>query len=411
MAETLLLFMLQLAVILVATRIGSLLAMKLGFTLILGELIMGIVLGPTVFGAILPDAQRYIFPGPGSPNYDIMQNLSWLGLVLLTFLGGLDIELGVLQANFWRAISIASFTLILSLAACYVLMTSLPDSMFPTMDAQAFHYTGAIALTIMGVPLLIKLLMDLKLMGTRFGATIAIAGIMLTSVCWILLGIVTRGIAEGYSLQGTMVTLGLILAFLLATFVLGHFVFKPAVLWSIRHDALGSNAIALVLALMLAGAIATTYLNIHPILGAFTVGIMVGSWRLPGHIREKIQSFTFAFFIPIFIVSLGLRTNLLMLDSWEIWSLTLLVIVVAGLARFGGALLGAMVGGMRWREGVASGIAINTQGAMGLAVATVGYELRIVSELFFSILVLVAMIMTLLPMIALHFVREKGTEA
>jgi Kef-type K+ transport system membrane component KefB len=410
MAETLLLFMLQLAIILVATRIGSLLAMKLGFTLILGELLMGIVLGPTVFGAILPEAQRYIFPGPGSINYDIMQNLSWLGLILLAFLGGLDIELGVLRANLWRAISIASFTLILSLAACYALLANLPDSMFPSVDAQAFHYIGAIALTIMGVPLLIKLLMDLKLMGTRFGATIAIAGIMLTSVCWILLGIVTRGIVEGYSLQGTMVTLGLILAFLLATLIVGRFVFKPVVLWSIRHDGQGINAIALVLALMLAGALATSYLNIHPVLGAFTVGIMVGSWRLPGHIREKIQSFSFAFFIPIFIVSMGLRTNLLKLDSWEVWSLTLVVVIVAGLARFGGALLGALVGGMRWREGLASGIAINTQGAMGLAVATVGYELRIVSDTFFSILVLVATILTLLPVFALHFVQEKDTK-
>lgn len=407
MIDTLLIFLLQIAVILVATRAGSLAAIKLGIAPILGELVAGIALGPTLFGLLLPEAQSFIFPGVNSPNYEILQSMSWMGLIFLMFIGGLEVDMSTVRTNFGRASLIAVCALVFSLGIGMTLASMLPHDVFPTPNHQAFDFFFAIALAITAIPVLIKILIDLNLLKTRFGAIIVVAGVIVDTVGWILLAIVIRGATQGFYITETLITCALIAAFLIATFTLGRFVFKRLVGLQGKEDDLSINFLAAVMALMLLGAAITHYLGIHPVLGAFAVGLMVGMWHLSSRIKEKIQDFAFSFFVPIFIASLGLRANLLLIDSWQLWGLTLFIIVIISLAKLFGGALGARLGGLGWAEAGATGIAANAQGAMGLVAATVGYDLGLIPSNLYAILVVVAVIRTLLSAFGLQSLKSR----
>jgi len=407
MVDTLLIFLLQIAVILVATRAGSLAAIKLRIAPILGELVAGIALGPTLFGLLLPEVQAFIFPPAGSPNNDILQSMSWMGLIFLMFIGGLEVDMSSVRQNFGRAALIALCALVISLAVGIGLASMLPAEVTSGSTHPALDFFFAIALAITAIPVLIKILIDLKLLDTRFGNIILIAGMILDTVGWILLAIVIRGTSEGFSLTETLITCALIGGFLIVNFTLGRFLFKRLVGLQGREDDLSVNFLAAVMALMLLGAAATHWLGIHPVLGAFAVGLMVGMWRLSSRIKEKIQDFAFSFFVPVFIANLGLRANLLLIDSWQLWGLTLFIIIVISIAKLLGGALGARLGGLGWAEAGATGIAANTQGAMGLVAATVGYDLGLIPSNLYAILVVVAVIRTLLSAVGLVLIKHR----
>jgi Kef-type K+ transport system membrane component KefB len=243
------------------------------------------------------------------------------------------------------------------------------------------------------------------LFNSRFGTTAVVAGVIVDTVGWIILGVVTRGTTAGFSLGATLTTLGLIAAFLAVTFTLGRFVLRRLVRLQETEDALSVNFLASVLALMLVGAAVTEYLHIHPVLGAFAVGLMVGMWRLSHRIKEKLADFAFSFFVPIFLATLGLRANLLLINTWQLWGITLLIVLVVSAAKYLGGGLGAKIGGMTWLESIAVGAAANTKGAMGLVAAKAAYDLGVIPANLYAILVVVSLARTLIPIFELQRVK------
>lgn len=407
MVPILLVFLLQLALILIVTRAGSYLAIKLRLAPVLGELAAGLVLGPTVFGLLLPSWQRFLFPPAGTANCEILQSFSWLGLILLMFVGGLGIDLGDVRRNLGRALAIAAGALVLAFGAGFLLAGFLPAATFPSPDRLAFRLFFANALAITSIPVLIKILMDLKMLDTRLGTAAVVAGVIVDTVGWIILGVITRGTTVGFSWLETLKTLGLILAFLAATFTLGRFLLRRLVKLQKAEDALSVNFLASILALMLIGAAVTEYLHIHPVLGAFAVGLMVGMWHLSHRIKDKLEDFAFSFFVPIFLATMGLRANLLLLDSILLWGLTLAVIVVAGGAPFVGGFAGAKLTGMSWRESRAAGMAAITKGAMGLVAAGVGYDLGVFPANLYALLVVASLVLTVVPVFGLQAIKKQ----
>ena len=156
MTDTLLVFLLQLALILIVTRAGSFVAIKLRVAPVLGELAAGIILGPTVFGLLWPAGQGWLFPPAGAPNAIILDAFAWTGLILLMFVGGLEIEMNAVRSNLGRAICIMVGAIGLSFAAGFIFAGFLPAALFPSPDRLAFRLFFANALAITAVPVLIE---------------------------------------------------------------------------------------------------------------------------------------------------------------------------------------------------------------------------------------------------------------
>lgn len=407
MSYSLLTFLAQITLILIVTRAGAFVAVKLRLAPVLGELVAGLVLGPTVFGAIAPHWQIKLFPSAGTAGGEILAAFSWVGLILLMFVGGLEIDITAVRSNLGRALTIAAGALGFAFAAGFVLAGHLPTTLFPSPDRLAFRLFFANALAITSIPVLIKVLMDLGLFDTRFGTTAVVAGVEVDTVGWIILGVITRGTTVGFSLAATLKTCALITAFLAATFTLGRFVLWRLIKLQRSEDALSINFLASVLALMLIGAAVTEWLHVHPVLGAFAVGLMVGTWHLSYRVKEKLADFAFSFFVPIFLATLGLRANLRLIDTWQLWGITGLIILVVSAAMFVGGGVGARLSRMTGTECVAAGVAAVTKGAMGLVAAKVAYDLGIVPANLYAILVVVSIICTTIPILTLQYLRGR----
>jgi Kef-type K+ transport system membrane component KefB len=406
-ATGLLIFLLQLAVILVVTRAGAYVAVRLRLAPVIGELAAGLALGPTLFGWLWPAGQAFLFPPTPGGGVGLLSSFAWVGLVLLMFVGGLEVDLGDVRRNLGRALLVAVGALVLAFGAGFVLAGFLPADLFPSLDRFAFRLFVANALAITAIPVLMKVLMDLELLTTRFGTVAVVAGVVVDAAGWVILGVVTRGTTAGFSLGATLTTCALIAAFLAVTFTLGRFVFSRLVKLQPTEDALSINFLASVLALMLLGAAATEYLHIHPVLGAFAVGLMVGMWRLSHRIKEKLADFAFSFFVPVFLATLGLNANLRLINSWGLAGITVAFVVVVSGAKFIGGGGGAKLGGMSWLESLAVGAAANTKGAMGLVAAKVGYDLGVIPGNLYAILVVVSLLLTLIPVFGLQRLRRR----
>jgi Kef-type K+ transport system membrane component KefB len=407
MVETALVFLLQLAIILIVTRAGSYLAIRLKLAPVIGELAGGLVLGPTVFGFLLPAWHEFLFPVASTASGGILQRFSSLGIILLIFVGGLEIDMTVVRRNLGRALVIAATSLAVTFGLGYLLAGLFPADLFPTPNPLAFRLFFALNLSEIASPIIIKILMDLKLLNTRFGTTTVVAWVIVDTLGWIILGIITRGTAVGFSGLEVLKTLGLIIAFVAITFTLGRLLLRRLVKLQVSEDALSVNFLASVLALMLLGAAATEYLHVHPILGAFTVGLMVGMWPLSHRIKEKIGAFAFSFFIPIFFASQGLRANLLDLDSGRLWGWALLIIGVSWVVPFLGGFGGAKLAGLTWLESRGVGTTAITKGALGLVVASVACDLGVFPPSMFAVLMVVAIVLTIVPIIGLQLMKGK----
>jgi len=405
--DTLLVFLIQMALILVATRCGSHVATRLHVAPVLGEIVAGIALGPTVFGLLLPRLQLTLFPGPGSVPDEMLQSMSWMGLILLMFIGGLDVDTGLLRRNLRCALLIASGALACTMALGVGVAGVLPLELLPEQGHTASRIFVALALAITAIPVLIKILLDLGLLSTPFGATIIVAGVVADTVGWILLGMLARATTVGYSLHQTLTSLGLVAVFLLCTFTLGHLFFIRLVKLQRRRDDLSVNFLAAVMVLMLIGASVTHTLGLHPVLGAFAIGLMVGRWRLSESIKHKLEGFAFAFFVPVFLANLGLRANLLLLSSWKAWGTVLLLTGASSLSMLVGGAVGARLGGLGTWESLGAGVGLITNGAMGLVAARLGHDLGLIPSTMYSALVVVAVARTLLAAVGLQLLRSR----
>jgi Kef-type K+ transport system membrane component KefB len=376
-------------------------------TPIMGELAAGVVLGPTVFGALAPAWQKTLFPPLGTVNGEILTSFFWVGLTLLMFLGGLEIEMETVRRHIGPAFAIALGTVGLAFATGVVFAGFLPADLFPSPSRLALRLYFANALAITAIPMLIKILTDLKLFETRFGKTVVLAGVIIDTIGWLVLAIVTRGTTVGFSFGQTLTTCGLIALFLGGSFLLSRFVLSRLAKLQKADEALSIPFLASVLALMLLSAAVTERLHIHPVLGAFVVGLMVGTWGLSHRVKERLSDFAFSFFIPILLATLGMRANLLLINSWQLWGITALIAVVMCGGKYVGGGLGAKLTGFSWAESAAVGAAVNTKGVLGLVAAKAGFDLGFIPPNLYAMLVVVSLALTFVPVVELQRLKPR----
>ena len=390
------LFVAQLVILMVVGRLLGEAMIRLKQPAVMGQLIAGLVLGPSLFGALLPDVQHAIFPR--TPEQKAMIDaVSQFGILLLLLLTGMETDLKLVRQT-GRASVYASLMGIVVPFACGVgLGEMLPDSMLP--DPQQRLVTSLFlgtALSIASVKIVAMVVREMNFMRRTVGQVILASAIIDDSVGWIIVSIIFSIALHGsvdfaslaWSVTGTFI-------FMVASFTIGRRAVFFAIRWANDNFVSEFAVITVILVIMGVMALITNLIGVHTVLGAFVAGILVGeSPILTKHIDEQLRGIITAFFAPVFFGMAGLTADLTILGDADIALLTAGLIVIASIGKFGGAFLGAELGGLTRREGFALACGMNARGSTEVIIATVGLSMGALNQNLFTMIVAMAVITT-----------------
>jgi len=405
--EALLFFtLLQLTLIVLAGRIGGALAQRVGQSPAVGEIIVGILLGPSLFGLLAPDLFQYVFHStPAAP----MQMLSQIGLILLMFQIGLEFDFAHLtERNNRRAVTfIASASMIAPFALGFGFGWFTAPLLSPGVDQLASALFIATAFSITALPILGRIMMEFRITRLPIGVIAISAAAINDVVGWLLLALITALTLAEFSAAAFALKVALVGAF----FLVWWFVVRPLMKRVIQltqaspapvgekagRGKLTHNLLGILLAGIFISAMTTYQLGIFAIFGGFMMGVILhDEHELIEAWKERIGHFVMVFFLPIFFTYTGLRTHVGSLDSMEAWGWCGLLIVLATLGKFGASYVAARWVGMSHVEGKVIGIMMNTRALMELIVINVGFDLGVISQQVFTMLVLMAIFSTVI---------------
>src|SRR3954453_1845320 len=390
-------FLLQIILLLVAGRLLGEGMQRIGQPAIMGQLIAGMLLGPSVFGALRPDLQHMVFPR--TPEQKAMIDaVSQLGILMLLLLTGMETDLSLVRRTGRTALSVSLAGIILPFLCGILVGELLPDSMLPHPDHRLITtlFLG-IALAISSVKIAAVTIRDLNFLRPPLGQLIVPAAIIDDTIGWILLSIILGLGASGQiELSSVAQSVFGTLLFLVASFTLGRRLVARLIRWA--NDNLVSDVpiITAILVVMGVMALITDAIGVHTVLGAFVAGMLVGqSPILTRHIDEQPRGLIVALFMPVFFGVAGLQANLAVLADTSVLALSLLLIVIASLGKFSGAFVGGMFGGLNWRECLALGWGMNARGSTEVVVATIGLSIGALSQTLFTMILAMAVVTTM----------------
>lgn len=401
----------QVAVLLVAARGFGELAQRLGQPPVVGELLAGIVLGPSLLSGIFPAVGAWIIPQTEVQGY-LLEVVAMIGILLLLVITGLETDLALIAQHARTALGVSWGGITTCLLTGFLVGLSLPDSLLADAELRiVFALFVATAMTISSIPVVAKVLIDMDLIRRDIGQTILAAGMNDDTVGWILLGVAASLVgAGGVSTVGVARTVASVLAFLLVSFTVGRWLVKKAL--DFVQDELVSRdrLLTLVVVMAFAWGAVTHALGLEPVLGAFVMGVLFGQMRrLPEDVHDRLESMALGIFAPIFFAVAGLKVNVASLLQPVPAAVALLVILLATVAKVAGTYAGARLVGRRdhWTA-LSYGAGLNARGAMGIIVASIGLQLGVLSQEMFSILVLMAVVTSLMAPFALPFVLARA---
>ena len=388
--------LLQLVVIVLAGRIAGAVAVRVGQNAAVGEIVVGLLLGPSLFGALAPVPFDYVFRSvPAMP----LTMLSQIGLILLMFQIGLEFDFGHLTERRNRKVvwSVAAAGLAAPFALGFGFGRWTAPILSPAADPVASALFVATAFSITALPILGRILIDLGLSRSPLG-TIAISAAAINDVVgWLLLAVVTAITTSQFSGSGFAMRVALLAGFL----AVAWFVVQPLLRGAIRHlagpvDPLPNGLLGVVLAAVFAGAMVTYRLGIFAIFGGFLIGVVlhrertfVAAWN------QRVGAFVTVFFLPIFFTYTGLRTDIGGLSGAADWAWCALLIALATAGKSGGCYVAARACGLPRTESGMLGVMMNTRALMELIVLNVGLDLGVVSPKAFTMLVMMAIASTI----------------
>jgi Kef-type K+ transport system membrane component KefB len=397
-SDVLLYLLLDLAIIIVAARSLGALARRFGQPAVVGEIVAGILLGPSVLGRVVPAAPAALFP-PEVP----LRSLADLGLVFFMFLVGLELDPGLIRKEGRRAaiISLGGVALPFGLGV----LISLP--LFPLNNAGSFvegvtqapsHlpfslFMGA-AMCITAFPVLARILVERGLYRSPMGTSALCAAAVDDVIAWILLAAVV-GIARTGSGTEALGALGLTVVFALLMATLGRALLARLARRSDASGRLTVDQVAIVMVSLFLSAYATERIGIHSIFGAFVLGaIMPHGSQMTRQLTDKIEDLTVVVLLPAFFAIAGLRTNLFSLNSTELLAWTVLIVLAATVGKMAGCGFAARLTGYSTRDSFALGTLMNTRGLTELVILSVGLGLGVLSDRTFAMMVIMALVTT-----------------
>ena len=380
---------------------------------VLGEILAGIILGPSVLSGMFGTFERWMVPESDTQGY-LLEAVALIGAMLLMLITGMEMDLGLVRRHAATALGVSFGGIAFTFSTGFILGQLLPDSLLAQPDRRlVFALFMATAMSISAIPVIAKVLMDLNLMRRDIGQTIVAAGMSDDTIGWIILSIVI-GMASGQATTWSSVAadIGGVAAFMVVSFTLGRWVAVRAVDFVQDRLRTEDRMLTLTVVLALGWAAVAQALHLEAVLGAFVCGIVLGQIpHLPAGVHQRLESMALAVFTPVFFGVAGLKVDIgrIVTDS----TLALVAIVVIAVATFGkvaGTYAGArLIGRADHWTALSFGAGLNARGAMEIIIATIGLSVGVLTQDMFSIIVLMAMVTSLMAPTALRFTLARVT--
>ncbi len=407
------LFILQLITIMIVARIMGYLFQTMGQPLVIGEIVAGLILGPSVLGSIAPDFSAYLFP---EKSIDFLRYLSQLGLIFFMFIIGMELDIQSFRKSANKALVISISGIILPFISGIILAYFLFNQ-FPPRNHQylSFALFMGITMSITAFPILARIIQENKLTKTPVGImSISVAAIG-DVIAWCILAVVIA-IAKSGGIVSSFMTIGYaILYILFMFFMVKPLMYRIGTIYSSR-ETMSKPIVAFVFLVILISSLIAKAVGINSLFGAFMAGVVMPELlNFKRVFTEKIEDVSLVILLPLFFVSTGLRTEIGLLNSAHLWLICLLITLTAMISKFAGTYLASRYVGVNGRNSLVLGVLMNSRGLMELIVLNIGYDLGILSPEIFAMLILMALVTTLITGPGLnvvnYFYPESKTKA
>lgn len=396
------LFLAEVAVLFAAARVGGEIATRIGIPMHVGELICGMLLGPSLLGWVWPEAFDALFPGDQLQR-SLLEILSWMGIIFLVLIAGLETRLGILRRTPGAVLGgwIGGFGL--PFMAGFALGMVFPEQLVPPdIEQPIFALFLATAMSISAIPVIARILMDLDLYGTRLGMIILSTAIADDTIGWVVLSIVAGLATGGVEVGAVARTVLLTAAFIVLAFSVGKRLVRRAMRFSSRLR-MPYPQLSMMIFLIFAFGALTQAIGVHLVLGAFVAAILIGrNQRIDPEAVAAVRHVGMGFFVPFFFAYTGIKVDLTTLHG-SAFVFTVLAVLVACLGKIIGGGLGARLGGLPKWEALAVGFGLNARGAMELVIAAIGLSIGLLTDATYAIIVLIAVLTTVMAAPLLKF--------
>ena len=406
--EPLTLLLLQLIVIVLLARVFGALFVKFHQPAVIGEMVAGIVLGPSVIGTLFPCTFQFIFP---TNSLGPLRMLSQVGVILFMFVVGMELDVKELRSKARTAVMVSHVSIVFP----YFLGVLVSLFVYREYANANVHFTPfalfmGIAMSITAFPVLARIIDERNLAKTELGSTAITCAAVDDVTAWTILAFVVA-FAKSQDSSNCWITILLLIVFFAAMLlIVKPFLQRSLAANSPQPHALTRNTIVAVLVLVFTCGLITEIIGIHALFGAFMAGIcMPQNLEFRTRLRERLESFSSAFLLPLFFAFTGLRTQVGLLNDWSTVAVCLGLIAVATIGKLGGSMLIAKWTGMNWCDSFALGALMNTRGLVELIVLNIGFDLGILSPHVFTMMVIMALTTTCMtgPLLSLALARTR----
>ncbi|WDF59357.1 cation:proton antiporter [Flavobacterium sp. KACC 22758] len=392
----------QIVTIILVARLFGWFFRKIGQPSVIGEMIAGIVLGPSLVGMYFPEFSAALFPKESLGN---LQFLSQIGLILFMFVIGMELDLKVLKNKAHDAVVISHASIVIPFALGLTLAYFIYHTFAPIgVEFSSFGLFMGIAMSITAFPVLARIVQERGMQKTKLG-TIAITCAAADDItAWCILAVVIAIVKAG-SFTSSLYVIGLAILYVIIMLkIVRPFLKRVGDLNSTR-ESLNKPVVAIFFITLLISAYAAELIGIHALFGAFLAGaIMPENNKFRNIFIEKVEDVAIIVLLPLFFVFTGLRTQIGLLNDPELWKVTGLIIAVAVAGKFFGSALAAKFVGQNWKDSLAIGALMNTRGLMELVVLNIGYDLGVLSTEIFTMMVIMALVTTFMTGPALDLI-------
>jgi Kef-type K+ transport system membrane component KefB len=388
----LVMLLLQIIVILLTARVVGYLFKLIGQQEVIGEITAGILLGPSLLGWVAPDVFGFVFPPASLPN---LQLLSQVGLVLFMFVIGMELDIALLKNRGSEALLVSHVSIVfpfaLGVGFAFASYASLAPAGVPFIAYALFM---GIAMSITAFPVLARILKERKMTRTPVGSMAIICAAINDVTGWCMLVAVTT-IAKSGDASAALVTLALTTVYVLLMFFPVRYALRKFSERSFGGGHLQSPFVAAVFLTLLGSAFVAEWIGIHALFGAFLAGVvMPTNVSLRKLFTERVEDVSVSLLLPLFFVFTGLRTQIGLLNNSSLWWIAVVVIALAVIGKLFGTAIAAKLAGQSWKDSLSTGALMNTRGLMELVVLNIGYDMGILTQEVFTILVFMALITT-----------------
>ncbi len=399
---------LSLGILLIVARLVGEFFRKFKMPLVVGELMAGICLGPSLLGQYFPQVSNLVL-NKESNSAIAFNGITSISVIMLLFVAGMEVDLSIIRQQGKTALKTSFLGLIIPLGLGFLVAYY----QFPLFGENYNSHTQLIlfslffgtAMAVSALPIIARTLMDLGLFRTKVGMIIIAAAMFDDIIGWLLFSVILGMMKPDTGAHGFIYTLGLTILYSVAMLTVGRIIINKSLPWAQKNFSWPGGFLSISLGLAFLGAAFTEFIGIHAIFGAFIVGIAFGdSVHLTEKTREIVNQFVTNIFAPLFFVSIGFKVNFIANFDFQV---TALVLIIAVICKLLGAGLGALWGGLTKKESLAVGFGMNARGAMEIILALLALQAGLINQKLFVAIVIMAVVTSVMAGPALQLLVKR----